>query len=313
MRMAKHRIRGKHWADDPGADIETVAEIKAKLAVRPPSPYQIGLNASPIDFILAHRIAQRQCAREQAEARAQIKAPGIFRAERRLTKNFALEKLISWASQRAGIFCDAMHEGARRAFLQGRPEKVQTMLSEPGKFSRFTFNRHSEASFVAENLIKLMYASETPAAVPSLALARVPENRKQVLLDHTLYILISRYNDSTIEKIAPVLLQAGAKANGLVLADAINKNASVDLVKQLVQSGADFKEASTFMNVNLPRYGSSLERLASLKNMLDLQPRTPATELQDNKIDVTSLPSGKPKAPGARSQAKHRKPLRKFQ
>lgn len=308
--MAKHRIRGKHRADEPGADIQTVAQIKAKLAVNPPSPYQIGLNGSVIDFILAHQIAQRRCVHEQEEARSEIKAPGIFRAQRRLLKNFALEKVIQWAAQRANIYCDALHQGARQAFLRGHPEKVQTMLSEPEKFYRSTFKRHSGASFVAENLIQLMCASKTPETVPALALARIPQKRKQVLLDHTLYQTISGYNN--LENIASILLQAGAKANGLVLADAVNKNASLELVEKLVNSGADFGTASRFMNANLPRYGSSLERFASIRSMLSPRAKTSIAHLEENKIEIMCR-TMKPRPPGAHSHARHRKPLSRFQ
>jgi len=264
-----------------------------------PTPYETGLKGSLIDFIQADYAAQMECMTKQANARALIKDPSA-------------EKTVEQAAHDAAEIRDALQKGARQAFLEGRHEKIQTLLSEPAKFFHigFKYNPQTETSLVAKIIIQLMDASPNCSSdIPARALEKVAENKKQRILDHALYLVSS--DPLKIEKLAYALLEVGAEADGLVLANAVHSKASPALVALLLESGADYTSAFKILNSNRARYGQSAERFADVKTILTLQTenkrlQAELAQLKENKLDVT-VKTTTPKPPGAGSSARHRK------
>jgi hypothetical protein len=232
-----------------------------------PMLFETGRDDSLAAFIQANDDALTVCAVTQAAARAQIKKfEPLSKSDRE--KNAELQTIIDEAAPgRADSVRDALQRGARLAFLAGRPEKVQAMLADPARFICVKKDLpHGEATYKAENIILLMYASKTPADVPALALAKAAEGDKQATLEYTLFRLVSAHNK--IEPLAFDLLQAGAKADGVILAEAVRKNVSLALIERLVQKGADYNAAFDIMNSNPGYFGDSAQRLAAMRAAL---------------------------------------------
>jgi hypothetical protein len=146
--------------------------------------------------------------------------------------------------------------GAGTAFLQNSPENMQTILSDPKSFSMD--EAQSANDFVAQGLIRLTEQMPAPET-PRLALTKVDEDQQQRLLDYALYVLFDHRknysNTGDYEGIASVLLKNGAKADGRVLAFAIQNFAecsedSSAIEDLLIKNGASYDAAIIAMRLD---------------------------------------------------------------
>jgi len=237
-----------------------------------PMLFEVGRDVTLAEFIQLNDEALTVRDQAVTDLRAQIKNQPDQKDE--------LEEKIELAEARAASVRDALQTGARLAFLAGHPEKIQAMMANPEKF--MSPNKdwlHGATTYKAEQLLLLMYKSKTPAEVPALALSQVPKADKQGTLEYSLFRLVSFYHH--VGPLAFSLLQAGAKADGVILAEAVRSNASPALVEQLLQHGADYKSAFDVMAGNPGYFGNSAQRLAAIRDTLA------------NKLDITSG-NGKP-------------------
>ena len=233
-----------------------------------PTPYETGLNGSLVDFIQADFVAVTEYRAKQAEAQAQIKDSPLYGLkEKQVIKNAALEKVIGWAADKANKAREELQRGARQAFLDGCPEKVQVILSEPEKF--LPLGKHlrlkKEDDLVSDTLINLMNSSADPAAVPVLALARVADKKKKTIINRTLYALIANYKNVQFEKVASALLQAGAEVSSISLADAVHRKLPQTVVNMLLDKGASFDEARAVLAVRRSENADRLDFIEKIK------------------------------------------------
>ena len=255
-----------------------------------PTPYEIGLKNSLVDFIQADYAAVTEYRAKQAEAQAQIKDSPLYGLkEKQVARNAALEKVIGWAADKADKTREELQKGARQAFLENRPEKIQVILAEPEKF--LPLGRHlslrKEDDLVSDTLINLMNSSDDAATIPALALARISnEKKKQTIISRTLYVLIANYKGAQFEKITAALLQAGAKASSLSLADAVHRKLPQAVVDMLIDKGASFTQARTILQARRSENADRLDFIERIK------------ELEENIKDLTgNTPSGRHRKP----------------
>ena len=141
-----------------------------------------------------------------------------------------------------------LQRGAIQAFSEGRPENVQTVLSNLDEFRIKTRHNRYDTSFedisVIASLLRLTEGNDNPSAAISLALEKIPEQAKQGVLDNLLYKYIYSYGATTT--FVDGLLKAGANANafeGQILAQAAARSRHISVVKLLHDNGASFDDA----------------------------------------------------------------------
>ena len=98
---------------------------------------------------------------------------------------------------------ESLAAGAVEAFDAGRPENIQTLLSD---------SKDYDADFLATTLYKLLERSDDQAAVMELAFAKTSERVKKAVLDKVLVRALE--NDDLLEEsFVAILLKSGADAN----------------------------------------------------------------------------------------------------
>jgi len=145
-----------------------------------------------------------------------------------------------------------LQRGAIQAFLEGRPENLQTVFANLSEFKIGV-----EAKFSTETvdrkkiLFDLTEGSDRPAAIIALALAQICEpEKKQEVLDEVLCDAVHCNPYPGEEAFVSALLKAGANANaefmgspGKILAMAITYAHPPRVVKMLYDGGASFDDA----------------------------------------------------------------------
>ena len=263
LQKAFARVKGALARLAPPAQPTPAKKTTAPAAAPVPlTPFVIGRDRSLVDFIQADYAAVTEYRTKQAAALAQIKQAPLsgLKAKQEL-KNSALEKTIEWAAAKADETREELQKGAREAFLAGHHEKIQLILAEPGKFLPVgkTLRTKSEDDLISNTLINLLNASDDPAAALSTALKDVSEKKKQTSISRTLYVLIADYKNVKYEKVASALLQAGAKASGLSLADAVHRKLPATVVDMLIDKGASFDEARKFLDSRKSQHADRLD------------------------------------------------------
>ena len=149
-----------------------------------------------------------------------------------------------------------LFNGAVQAFKDGHPENIQTVFTNLDEFKEIDKPRTESAmfsmnlgrDFVVDTLKRLTQDSDRPSDIIDLALADVPEQDRQALLNSALrHCVGSNFNgDKTF---IAALLQSGANANaefgdfkGLILGDAVMTGKSQPIVEMLLENGANFND-----------------------------------------------------------------------
>ncbi|MDE2336288.1 MAG: hypothetical protein KGL10_03145 [Alphaproteobacteria bacterium] len=187
----------------------------------------------------------------------------------------AFAELKARRDPRKGI--DRLLDGIGAAFHLGRPESLQAVLAEPERFSYkycpysldVDYKKKVEIN-VAQELFNLLQDAAAPAAAVKLALALLPKDKQQNLLDATLYKAVAEFSKTEI--FAGALLGAGADPNaaadgrraGCITARAVARDLPAATLKLLHDHGADFDLALAYMAEN--NWGESLrDRLESYR------------------------------------------------
>ena len=282
-------------------------------ATQAPTPYETGHKGTLVDFIQADGAAKIQFLSAQAACRAQMKKPSRFNQAvlgTQADKNAELEEKIQSAAHAAEKIRRPLREGARQAFLDGNHEKIQILLSEPEKFITTGLASYDPAEtqnkFVADILINLINDSADPDAVLPLALERVDEEKRLPLLSNALHELVSKHWDKDFEKVASILLEAGAEPSSAGLADAIHRKLPYVVVTMLLDQGASLDEASVILT---KRKSDSLDKLEFIER--DCTQRAIINGMAENIRDLTGVTEGRHRQPETspdQPAAKHRKP-----
>lgn len=147
-----------------------------------------------------------------------------------------------------------MYEGAVAAFKEGRPENLQAILQDPDAFSVPERYSMIQTPSRYKFLEKAIDGAEDPAAAVTLALAGIPAEERQDMLDDLLCATVCYLKN---EKLVEGLLGAGADPQadlsgftGLTLARAIEASQTPAVIKRLVDNGADFDDAAFAMMSN---------------------------------------------------------------
>lgn len=233
-----------------------------------PMLFEIGRDVSLSEFIRLNDEALTQCGITKSMAQAKIRKPGFFFGKVAEKKNAKLKTIIDeLAPARAASVRDALQTGARLAFIKGYPQKIQAMMADPARF--MSPNKewlHGEVTYKAEHLIYLLYKSKNPDTVPLRALAKVSAVDKQATLQYTLFRLVSFYHH--VGPLAFSLLKSGAKADGVILAEAVRSNATSALVEQLLQRGATYAAAFDVIKGNPDYFKDTAQKLERIRETL---------------------------------------------
>lgn len=210
---------------------------KKKIAEEPkPTPFEIGRTGTVEQFGAANDAAIAR----QSKGK-HLKSKGVFWFEPTFPEYLGTEDQNN------------LWDGAVQALHEDRPENIQAILLDPGKFAirggSVSGNIHSE-SFVRLVLLRqLIKESSDPAADIRLALAAFEPEGKQHILDSVLH---------EASKVAPfpgtafiaAILDAGANGNaqnGYVFANAIYYDLPEDTIQLLYKKGASFRDALSIM------------------------------------------------------------------
>ena len=150
-----------------------------------------------------------------------------------------------------------LYRGAIQAFKEGRPENIQTVLSNPEEFKIFSYYYKNINALGTteippqETLLALIEGSDDPAANVILAIAKVSE--RQSFLNDTLHRVVQ---EKDAETLADALLKAGADANaeydgspGLILARAASEGQPRPMIELLLKNGANFADTLYMMGI----------------------------------------------------------------
>ena len=225
-----------------------------------PTPYEIGLHGSVEALYQADKAAKADVAAKKAAYDAHRKKSTIYS----ISKRSALRDAYDGAKEVPYEVHQELQKGAVQAFIEERPENLQEILSHPEDFRVSQWASNDDRAIIA-TLIDLMGQLADPGT-PALALAKVGEDKKQDILDDTLYTLVDRYTD--IEGPLSTLLKANAKAghdSSVTLAAAFHKGQPSAVVNMLLENGANFEEALQTMRASPKHYGDCADRIEFLK------------------------------------------------
>jgi len=133
-------------------------------------------------------------------------------------------------------------DGAAFAFLQRRPENIQTVISNAKSIDSRVY-----PNLIPNVLFQLTRDGGDKLSTITLALAKVPEDARQQVLNTALHDALA--NNIGGVSFFSALLKAGAEPNGAVngeagiLATAISSAAPVSFIKALHDGGAEFDKA----------------------------------------------------------------------
>jgi len=140
-----------------------------------------------------------------------------------------------------------LQKGAIKAFQEGRPENVQTLLANPDEF-QVRDSYYTKEDIAREKILsELVSGNDRPVAVVLLALAKIPAQDQQEVLNRALLAVIRNY--TKVETFAGTLIEAGADANaefdgfkGAILAWAVSKSQPLPVIELLCKKGANFED-----------------------------------------------------------------------
>jgi hypothetical protein len=209
-----------------------------------PDPYESGLSRTMADIIPLINAAEADSAVKKAAYKKYDKRELFYSME----KWKSLHRASEAAAEAPNSIRQKFLEGAVQAFLEDRPENIREIMAQTKEFRT---SKYSPDNLIPKTLIILMDKSTDPAAVPASALEKIPEDQRQDILDSTLDTLVFGYTD--IEKVAVALLEAGAKADGKILAAAIHRDAPAPVVDLLLKKGVTYDDAIQRMR-DYPKY-----------------------------------------------------------
>ncbi len=185
--------------------------------------------------------------KEKKDTQPQVPTPQIS-TPFDIGKNGTVEALYAANQTADDVNRIELRKGARAAFLEGRPENLQTILSNHTAFGMKYVN-------VRNMFYLLIDGQNDPATVLSLTLDKTPAPEKQALLNETLYAVVNGAYDNKDSALIAALLGAGANANaeftgspGRILAIAIDNAYPPSVIKLLYDNGASFKDAALRIN-----------------------------------------------------------------
>lgn len=266
-----------------------------------PPHFKIGHTGSLVDFIQADCAAKTEFLAVQSAYQVKMKEPSKFNqwfSGSQDRKNAEVEEEIKAAARTAEKVRQPLRDGACQAFLDGQPEKIQHLISEPQKFMPIGFETHTisetrtpaeiENKFVTDILINLINDSTDPETVPARALKRVLEEKKTALLSSALHALITKHRDKDFEKVTVSLLQAGAEPSGTLLADALDRKLPHGVISLLLDKGANLDDARTILT---DRKSESLRLIEYIQR--DRTQQTLIEEMAVNMRAVTGAVEGR--------------------
>jgi hypothetical protein len=289
-------------------------QVSEEPAPQGPTPHEIGLKGTVEDLNEADKAAVADIAAKKAIFDAYAKKSNGGKVGWDCSNKFYAFKEAYEAAQKVPYQIHReLQKGAFEAFLEGRHENLQEILSRPEAF----LDKYQNAdSLVRSTLIDLAGCVPDPETL-RLALVKVDEDKRQGILDDALYTLVSVDNDlsdafyvllkgcNRVEKVASVLLEAGAKADhdsSRTLAAAFYKRRSDTIVEMLVDNGASFDEAIKTMRDNPELYGDSADRIELLQYKKETQ--TTIAQLKETIEQLTvrlEKPDAAPPAPAAKT------------
>jgi hypothetical protein len=172
----------------------------------------------------------------------------LFKDYYDIGKNSASGKFLSELKKAKSYYLDTQNknkeliDGALLAFYQGRPENIQTALSNAKDIN----DRH-HPNLVPAVLCEITKNSSDKIHAVNLALAKVPAQDRQDILNQALNEALAHNVGG--ETFFVALLNAGAEAkadiNGAagLLATAVSAAAPLSFIKLLHDSGASFEDA----------------------------------------------------------------------
>ena len=178
-------------------------------------------------------------------------------------------------------------QGAIEAFCEGRPESIQVLFQnlKTIKFGKLFRGNHRYDLFKQALFTLSEKYNDRQAAIP-LALAKVPEQDRQEILDSALYDSV-RW-DFGGESFLALLLQSGADANatvdgsaGSILACAARMR-SPGVIKLLHENGASFEDAILALQANKEKWAKkNIDSLRFYQQALEGKPATAQTGDED--------------------------------
>lgn len=217
-----------------------------------PDPYQIGLYGTVTELNEADLAAQvdldiKKAAYEVSAIKTD-EGTKIFghRKYNRLSEAYNLAAVVPYQIHQK------LYDGAFHAFLEGRPENLQEILANPARFRRYGWERPENILF--DTIIELVRLKPDPL-VPAGALKKIATDERPAILDETLHQVIrNKSKDSGLESIVFILLKAGARAKGTMLAVAIDRGAPQAVQDLLLKHGTSYQDALRVMRQNPASY-----------------------------------------------------------
>ncbi len=176
-------------------------------------------------------------------------------------------------------------QGAIQAFNEGRPENVQHILTNPQKFRTYRDYYGNNVDVATQTLTTLVTGKDYAVEILTLALAKVPAEAKQDILNQTLVSHIFNSGKPS-ETFINTLIEAGADANaptkdgfkGHVLAFAVEKSKPLPVIELLYKNGASFDDALFLMQVKKWKK-ESMDNLKVYREKVTGQPATEEGEI----------------------------------
>lgn len=189
-------------------------------------------------------------------------------------------------------YCEATHiqkalyAGAIKAFNEGRPANAQLIMAAPADY-RLGY-AHADKHLRSEILYNIISAQESleDGTVQTL-FARLPADERQEALDYTLMRSMARSKGGETERLVAALIADGANpaattldnGPGEILGDAIHSNQTENVIRQLLDGGATFRDALSYAQAHQWK-PEQIQRIKDVNNEMGSEPITPEARIE---------------------------------